>query len=131
MFLKMGKQNFFVVIKNNICHFTMFVVDIKKKGDNVETFKGIIIALFVSLLWSGLCFGSGYLLCNRTATKQLERANNELTEQQQRYEELIRLADERLQRVKEELYGKVSDNGQTITELSAIIEQIGKQRIDL
>ena len=109
----------------------MFVVDIKKKGDNVEAFKGIIIALFVSLLWSGFCFGSGYLLCNRTATKQLERANNELTEQQQRYEELIRLADERLQRVKEELYGKVSDNGQTITELSAIIEQIGKQRIDL
>lgn len=96
-----------------------------------DTFKGFMLCFIVFILWSGFCFGSGYLLCNRTATKQLERANNELTEQQQRYEELIRLADERLQRVKEELYGKVSDNGQTITELSAIIEQIGKQRIDL
>lgn len=96
-----------------------------------DTFKGFMLCFIIFILWSGLCFGAGYLLCNRTATKQLERANNELAEQQQRYEELIRLADERLQRVKEELYGKVSDNGQTITELSAIIEQIGKQRIDL
>lgn len=96
-----------------------------------DTLKGFLFCFIIFILWSGFCFGSGYLLCNRTATKQLERANNELTEQQQRYEELIRLADERLQRVKEELYGKISDNGQTITELSAIIKQIGKQRIDL
>lgn len=96
-----------------------------------DTFKGFMLCFIIFILWSGFCFGSGYLLCNRTATKQLERANNELTEQQQRYEELIRLADERLQRVKEELYGKVSDNEQTITELSELVEQIGKQRIDL
>ena len=96
-----------------------------------DTFKSFLFCFIIFILWSGFCFGSGYLLCNRNTTKQLERANNQLTEQQQRYEELIRLADERLQRVKEELYGKVSDNGQTITELSAIIEQIGKQRIDL
>lgn len=96
-----------------------------------EAIKGAIIGVIILFVWSFGCFGAGYLLCNRTATKQLERVNNELAEQQQRYEELIRLADERLQRVKEELYRKVSDNGQTITELSAIIEQIGKQRIDL
>ena len=97
----------------------------------MENLKSFMLCFIVFILWSGLCFGSGYLLCNRTATKQLERANNELTEQQQRYEELIRLADERLQRVKEELYGKVSDNGQAITELSKLIEQIKGQRIDL
>jgi parvulin-like peptidyl-prolyl isomerase len=96
-----------------------------------DTLKSFLFCFIVFILWSGFCFGSGYLLCNRTATKQLERANNELREQQQRYEELIRLADERLQRVKEELYGKITDNGQTITELSGIIEQISQQRIDL
>ena len=63
----------------------MYVVAIKKKGDNVEAFKGIIIALFVSLLWSGLCFGSGYLLCNRNIAKRisslitnLENNNNDM-----------------------------------------------------
>lgn len=96
-----------------------------------ENLKGFLFCFIIFILWSFACFGSGYLLCNRNATKQLERANNELTAEQQRYEKLIRLADERLQRVKEELYGTVSNNGQTITELSAIIEQIGKQRIDL
>ena len=96
-----------------------------------DTVKGMLFCFIVFILWSFACFGSGYLLCNRRTTKQLEKLNNELTEQQQRYEELIRLTDERLQRVKEELYGTVSDNGQTITELSAIIEQIKGQRIDL
>ena len=97
----------------------------------MEAFKGIIIALFVSLLWSGLCFGSGYLLCNRNTAKRIEQSNRELTEQQQRYEELIRLADERLRNITEKLYGKISDNGQTITELSGIIEVIRKQKLDI
>lgn len=96
-----------------------------------DTLKGFLFCFIIFILWSGLCFGSGYLLCNRNTTKQLERVNNELAEQQQRYEELIRLADERLQRVKEELYGKVSDNGQTITELSELVKQIKGQRIDI
>lgn len=97
----------------------------------MEAFKGIIIALFVSFLWSGFCFGSGYLLCNRNTTKQLERANNELAEQQRKYDELIKSTDERIREFAENLRGKISDNGQTITELSELVEQIGKQRIDL
>ena len=97
----------------------------------MEAFKGIIIALFVSFLWSGLCFGAGYLLCNRTATKQLERANQQITEQQRKYDELIKSTDERIREFTENLRGKISDDRQTITELSELIEQIGKQRIDL
>ena len=97
----------------------------------MEAFKGIIIALFVSFLWSGLCFGAGYLLCNRTATKQLERANQQITEQQRKYDELIKSTDERIREFTENLRGKISDDRQTITELSELVEQIGKQRIDL
>ena len=96
-----------------------------------ETVKGFVISIVIFLLWSFACFGSGYLLCNRNTVKRIEQSNNELREQQQRYEELIRLADERLRRIKEELYGKVSDNGQTITELSGIIEVIKGQRINI
>ena len=96
-----------------------------------DTFKGFMLCFIVFILWSGLCFGSGYLLCNRTATKQLERANNELAEQQRKYDELIKSTDERIREFTENLRGKISDNGQTITELSELIEQIGKQRIDL
>lgn len=97
-----------------------------------------MLCFIVFILWSGLCFGSGYLLCNRTATKQLERANQQITEQQRKYDDLIRdteerirLANERLSNIREELSGKVADNGKAITELSAIIEQIKGQRIDL
>ena len=96
-----------------------------------DTAKGMLFCFIVFLLWSGFCFGSGYLLCNRTATKRIEQSNNELREQQQRYEELIRLTDERLRRIKEELYGKITDNGQTITELSELVEVIRKQKLDL
>ena len=83
-------------------------------------------------------FGFGYLLSNSRATERIEQANQQLAEEQQRYdnliaetEERIRVADETIRNIREELSGKVADNGQTITELSGIIEQIKRQRIDL
>ena len=96
-----------------------------------DLYKGFIISIVVFLLWSAGCFFFGYILSDTRATERINRTNQQLAEQQQRYEELIRLADERLQRVKEDLYGKISDNGQTIAELSGLIEQIKGQRIDL
>ena len=103
-----------------------------------ETVKGFLIAFVVFLLWSFGCFGFGYLLSNSRATKRINDTNLELAEQQQRYdtliaetEERIRLANERIRNIREELSGKVQDNGQTITELSNLIEQIKRQRIDL
>lgn len=96
-----------------------------------DLYKGFIISIVVFLLWSAGCFFFGYIFCDTRATERTNRANQQLAEQQQRYEELIRLADERLQRVKEDLYGKISDNGQTIAELSGLVEQIKRQRIDI
>ena len=96
-----------------------------------DTVKSFLFCFIIFILWSGLCFGSGYLLCNRTATKQLERANNELAEQQRKYDELIKSTDERIREFAENLRGKISDNGQTITELSELVKQIKGQRIDL
>lgn len=104
----------------------------------MSEFKNIIISIIIFILWSFGMFGFGYLLSNKRATEQLNQANRELAEQQQRYDNLIReteerikLTDERIRNIREELSGKVVDNGQTITELSNIIEQIKRQRIDI
>ena len=110
-----------------------------------EIWKGFVSIIIFFLFWSGVCFGLGYLFHNSTATKQLEQANNELREQQLKYDELIRDAETRIREseervratnqqlsdLREQLCGKVSDNGATIAELSAIIEQIKGQRISL
>ena len=100
--------------------------------------KNFLIIIIIFVLCNFGCFCWGYILSNRRAVEQLDNANQQLAEQQQRYdnliketEERIKLADERIQNIREELSGKVADNGQTITELSNIIEQIKRQRIDL
>ena len=103
-----------------------------------DTFKGMLFCFIVFIVWSASCFFAGYILSNSRATEQLNQANRELAEQQQRYDNLIReteerikLADERIRNIREELSGKMQDNGQAIKELSGIIEQIKRQRIDL
>ena len=106
--------------------------------------KVIISVALLIVLCIGFFFG-GYFFCDRQATRKLEQANNELREQQLKYDELIRDAEtsireseervratnQQLSNLREQLCGKVSDNGQTIAELSAIIEQIKEQRISL
>ena len=90
-----------------------------------------IISFILFILWSVGCFVSGYLLCNKRATDKLNNANRELAEQQQRYDDLIRETDERIRNIRNELCAKVSNNGQTITELSGIIDQIRKQKLNI
>ena len=103
-----------------------------------ETIKGFIIAFVVFILWSAGCFFAGYFLSNKRAVERINEANRQLEEQQQRYdiaireaEERLRQTDERLRDIREQLSAKVSNNGETIKELSGIIEQIKRQRIDL
>ena len=96
-----------------------------------EIFKGFVISFIFCLLWSAGCFWLGYILCDRQATKRINNINQQLAEQQQRYEELIRTSDERIRNLKEELFGKISDNGATVNELSKLIEQIRKQKLPI
>ena len=110
-----------------------------------EIYKSFLSIILFFLFWSGVCFGLGYLFHNTRATKQLDEANQQLAEQQRKYDELIRDTEIRIreseERVREsnkrvsdirnELFGKVSDNGETIKELSTIIESIKKQRINI
>ena len=76
-------------------------------------------------------FGFGYLLSNQRATEQLNKANRQLAEQQQKYDTLVRETEERISNIREELRAKLSNNDKATTELRAIIEQIKRQRIDL
>lgn len=110
-----------------------------------EIYKSFFSIIFFFIFWSGMCFGFGYLFHNSRATKQLDEANIQLTEQQRKYdnlireseiriresEERVREANKRVSDIREQLCGKVSDDGQTIKELTTIIESIKKQRINL
>ena len=100
--------------------------------------KNLLIIIIIFVLCNIGCFCWGYLLSNRRAIEQLDKANQQLAEEQQRYDNLIRESKERIreaeQRVSDirtELLGKVSDNGESTKELSTIIEEIRKQRIDI
>ena len=95
-----------------------------------EIYK-IIISFIVFILWSFGMFGFGYLLSNQRATEQLNKANRQLAEQQQKYDTLVRETEERISNIREELRAKLSVNDKATTELRAIIEQIKRQRIDL
>lgn len=111
----------------------------------MNEFEKVIISIAIVVFLCAGCFGWGYLFCNTRATKQLEQANNELAAQQRKYDEIIRAAEERirdseeqlrqtnerLSNIRNELFGKISDNGEAARELSAIVEQIKKQRISV
>lgn len=95
-----------------------------------EIYK-IIISFIVFILWSFGMFGFGYLLSNQRATEQLNKANRQLADEQQKYDTLIRETEERISNIREELRAKLSNNDKATTELRAIIEQIKRQRIDI
>lgn len=93
--------------------------------------KSIIISVIILILWSCGCFIGGYLLSDRRAVERIEQANNELAKQQQKYDDLIRKSEERISNIREQLLREVSDNGKTATELSKLVEQIRKQKLDI
>ena len=104
----------------------------------MDEIKNMLVIIIIFVLCNTICFFAGYLLSDRIATKRINEANQQLAAEQQRYDNLIRESKERIreaeQRVSDiraELLGKVSDNGETTKELSRIIEQIRKQKLDI
>ena len=95
-----------------------------------EIQKVIISFVLLILLCVG-CFFGGYILSNQRATEQLNKANRQLADEQQKYDTLVRETEERISNIREELRAKLSNNDKATTELRSIIEQIKRQRIDL
>lgn len=93
--------------------------------------KNMFVIIIIFLLCNTICFFAGYLLSDRIATKRINEANQQLAEQQQKYDKLIGESEQRISDIREQLLGKISDNGKTATELSRIIEQIRKQKLDV
>ena len=93
--------------------------------------KNMLVIIIIFLLCDTICFFAGYLLCDRIATKRINEANRQLAEQQQKYDKLIGESEQRISDIREQLLGKISDNGKAATELSRIIEQIRKQKLDI
>lgn len=100
--------------------------------------KNFLIIIIIFVLCNFGCFCWGYLLSNRKAIEQLDKANQQLAEEQQRYDNLIKQSEERIREteqrisdIRTELLGKISDNGEAAKELTGIIEQIRKQKLDI
>lgn len=97
----------------------------------MSEFKNIVISIIIFILWSFGMFGFGYLLSNSRAIKRINDTNLELAEQQRKYDELIKSTDERIRNIRAELSQQISNNGKTTEELSGIIEQIRKQKLNI
>lgn len=97
----------------------------------MSEFKNIIISIIIFILWSFGMFGFGYLLSNSRAIKRINDTNTELAEQQRKYDELIKSTDERIRNIRAELSKQISNNGKATEELSGIIEQIRKQKLNI
>ncbi len=95
-----------------------------------EIQRVIISFVFLALLCVG-CFFGGYILSNRRAVEQLNNANQQIREQQQRYDELVKATDQRIRAAKEDILGKIKNNGAATAELRTIVEQIRKQKLNI
>lgn len=93
--------------------------------------KNIIIIIILFIVWSVGMFGTGYILSNRRTTEQLNQANRQLTDEQQKYDTAIREAEERVRDIRNKLLEQVSNNGEAAAELSKLVEQIRKQKLDI
>ena len=93
--------------------------------------KNLIIIIVIFVLCNIGCFVSGYLLSNSRAIKRINDTNTELAEQQRKYDELIKSTDERIRNIREQLLAEISNNGKATEELSGIIEQIRKQKLNI
>lgn len=97
----------------------------------MSEFQKVIISFVLLILWSIGCFFGGYLLSNSKAIKRINDTNTELAEQQRKYDELIKSTDERIRNIRTELSKQISNNGKATEELSGIIEQIRKQKLNI
>ena len=97
----------------------------------MSEFQKVIISIILLIVLCSGCFLGGYLFCNRQATKRIDNANRELAEQQRKYENLIRESEQRISDIREQLYGTISNNEQATEELSGLVEQIRKQKLNI
>lgn len=97
----------------------------------MSEFQKVIISFVLLILLCIGCFFAGYLLSNSRATKRINDTNTELAEQQRKYDELIKSTDERIRNIRAELSQQISNNGKATEELSGIIEQIRKQKLNI
>lgn len=97
----------------------------------MSEFQKVIISFVLLILLCIGCFFGGYLLSNSRAIKRINDTNTELAKQQRKYDELIKSTDERIRNIRTELSKQISNNGKATEELSGIIEQIRKQKLNI
>lgn len=96
-----------------------------------------IVSIFI-IGWSAICAFGGYLFSNTRAIEQLEQAHQQLAELKQEYDTAIatareqtELANQQLRDITNKLSQQVQNDGRTTKELSKLIEQIQKQKLNI
>ena len=104
----------------------------------MNEFKNICVDFVLLIVLCSGSFGGGYILSNSRAIRQLEQANQQLAELKQEYDRAIatakqqtELANQQLRSIGDQLSQQVLDTGRATKELSAIIEQIRKQKLNI
>ena len=100
--------------------------------------KGYFTAIFIIIFWSAICGFGGYILSNSRAIEQLEQANKQLAEQQQKNDDLIKrareqadFANQQLRTIGDQLSQQVQSSGRATQELSELVKQIQKQKLSI
>lgn len=100
--------------------------------------KGYFTAIFIIIFWSAICGFGGYILSNSRAIEQLEQANKQLAEQQQKNDDLIKrareqadFANQQLRTIGDQLSQQVQSSGRATEELSELVKQIQKQKLSI
>lgn len=96
-----------------------------------------IVSVFI-IGWSAICAFGGYLFSNTRAIERIETTNQQLAELKQEYDTAIttareqtELANQQLRDITDKLSQQVQNDGRTAKELSELIEQIQKQKLNI
>lgn len=104
----------------------------------MNEFKNICVDFVLLIVLCSGSFGGGYILSNSKAIRQLNEANQHLAELQQEYNRAIatakqqtELANKQLRDIGDQLSQQVQSSGRATEELSELIKQIQKQKLNI
>lgn len=104
----------------------------------MNEFKNICVDFVLLIVLCSGSFGGGYILSNSRAIGQFKQANQQLKKLQQEYDRAIatakqqtELANKQLRDIGDQLSQQVQSSGRATQELSELIEQIRKQKLNI
>lgn len=95
-----------------------------------ETFKGFLVAIIIFILWSTGCFFAGVLYNSRTNGATNDR-DTEYQREQQQLDEQIAITTGTISNITNDIRQEIYISTRAVANLQELLEEIGKQRIDI